>query len=226
MKRFIAILCAFVFCLSFTACDGGESEEIEKLKKEIKELESKLEAYENNDNVKPDDADTDNIDDAIPNIDKDGSFIACIGDSIALDFVEISLLEYCCTEEILPSDTSGVYSYVADEEGEQYWCLVGNLKNTHGEEYDVEDMVAELCFDNKYTYKAHLKADDGGNDFYGNNVKPLDSVKFYIYASVPDEMIEAYSSCTVKFGFNESFSGSYYDDFEDCDYVYKVTIKK
>lgn len=112
---------------------------------------------------------------------------------------------------------------MSDKENEKYFYLKGTLKNISGDSYDSEDIVAQITFDDKYNYNAYLKADDGGNDFYGHVVKPFGVVTYYIYASVPNELIEIYSTCTIKFGFKENFSGSYYDDFDECDYLYQIS---
>jgi hypothetical protein len=149
-----------------------------------------------------------------------------LGDSFSLDFVDITIDEAAWHDALYPSDTSSVYSYVSDEENHSFFALCGTMKNTSGAVYCVEEIVAELVFDDTYTYSAYLRADDGGNDFYGDNVNPLGSVKYYIYASIPDELKESYTSCEVRFGFCENFSGSKYDDFEECDYLFSVTLSK
>ena len=221
MKKLLSVLLAISACLAFASCNAADdNEEIERLKKKIEKLESQLEAYENGE------ADVTEKPSATLRPDKDGFFEVPFNQKVSLEFVEFTIEDSLCTEELTPADTSGVYSYMADNEDEKYFCIYGTLKNLSGEEYDIEDIVSEICFNDKYTYTAHLKADDGDGDFYGNYVKPLGSVTFYIYASVPDEVVNIYESCTVKFGFKEGFSGSYYDDFEECDYLYYVTFNK
>lgn len=148
------------------------------------------------------------------------------GDTISTDFVEMTIESIQNAEALYPTDTSGVYSYMSDQDGEKYFYLKGSLKNIGGNAYSSENIVAEICFDDKYNYRAYLKADDGGNDFYGDYVKPFGSIIYYIYASIPDELLDSYSECTIKFGFKENFKGSYYDDFEECDYLYQITASK
>lgn len=148
------------------------------------------------------------------------------GTSINLDFLEMTVEGASIAEELYPTDTSGVYSYMSDKEGEQYFYLTGNMKNIGGKSYSVENMVVQFCLDDKYNYTGWLKADDGGNDFYGDYVKPFGQVKYYIYSSIPDELMNTYSTCKIRFGFQEEFRGSYYDDFDECDYLYEITISK
>lgn len=148
------------------------------------------------------------------------------GDKISLDFVEMSIDTASISEEIYPTDTSGVYSYKPDQDGEQYFYLSGTIKNTGGSAYSVEDMEIEFVFDDKYTYSGYLIADDGGNDFFGDYVKPFGSVKYYIYSSIPDELISTYSICNIKFAFNDNFDGGYSIEFENSDYLYQITISR
>lgn len=147
-----------------------------------------------------------------------------IGDTITLDFVEMSVLNTDWSSTIKPKDTSSVYSYMSDQDGETYFWISGNIKNTSGEKYDIENIEAEIIFDNRYTYSAYLIATDGYS-FYDNYVNPLKTVKYYIYASVPDEVREMYSTCQIKFGFTDNFAEDYLRlNFEKCDYIYAVEL--
>lgn len=147
------------------------------------------------------------------------------GETLPLDFVEMSVLNSSWSDTIKPTDTSFVYSSMADQDNESYFWISGNLKNISGDKYNVENIVAEINFDEKYNYTAYLIADDGGSDFYGSSVKPMKSVKYYIYASVPDEIKNSYSTAKVIFGFKDKFSGSYYDNLDECDHIYSIQLK-
>lgn len=149
-----------------------------------------------------------------------------LGTQITLDFLEMTFDTVSYAQELKPTDTSSVYSYYADKENEQYFYLSGSIKNIGGAGYSVDNIVSEIVIDNKYTYNAHLIADNGGNDFYGDYVKPFGGVKYYIYASVPDELLNQYSTVTFRFGFKNNFSGSYYDDFDECNYLYQLSAMK
>ncbi len=219
MKKLICICLALCLCLSLVAC--GSDEEVERLEKKLEKAEAKIEELQAQLN-----AATDTTKKPGGSLfDKGGNAKKLnLGDSVKLEFVEFTLQSASWSDTIKPTVTDSFYSYKADEENESYFWLCGTLKNIAGESYDVEDIVAEIVFNDKYTYQAKLIADDGGSDFYGNQVKPLGSVKFYIYASVPDEVRDIYTTATVKFGFNSHFGGSSYDDFEDCEYLYQVNL--
>lgn len=150
-----------------------------------------------------------------------------IGDKIELDFVEIEIEEYGTSDTITPTDTSRGYSYIADVEKEKYYYITGTLKNLSGNTYDVENILVEFVFDEKYTYSGRLAACAWTNSFYGENVKPLGTVKYYIYASIPEELIDSYSTCKISFGFANEFSVSKYSINESsCDHIYSLTIER
>ena len=105
--------------------------------------------------------------------------------------------------------------------------LTGTLKNLSGNTYNVEDILAQMVFDGTYAYNAKLTACAWTNNFFGENVKPLGTVKYYIYASIPDELIDNYEECEIKFGFANEFSVSRYDLVEDnCNYLFTLTAKR
>lgn len=149
------------------------------------------------------------------------------GDTIKLDFVEMSVDTHGVSDTILPTDTSSAYSYISDVENEKYFFIKGTIKNLSGSTYDVEDMVIQMVFDDKYTYNGSLSACAFTNDFFGENVKPLGKVEYYIHSSVPDELIESYKNCTITFAFKTDFAGSKYSlDLDECEYKYKLNISK
>lgn len=127
-----------------------------------------------------------------------------LGETIANDTLEIVIDTASTSQEIKPADTSRVYSYIGDKDGETYFFLTGNLKNIAGVDYDVDELKLDFCFDEKYNYTGRVIIDVGENDFYNTAVKPLQTVKYYMYASIPDEMIESYSTCTVQFAVKDS----------------------
>ena len=149
-----------------------------------------------------------------------------IGDTIALDFVEMTIDSTGVSDTILPVDTSRVYSYISDIENEQYFYVKGTIKNLSGESYDVEDLFAQFVFDDKYTYNAILAACANSNDFYDEYVKPLGTVVYYIHASIPDELIQTYTHCSIVFGFQNEFGGTRYISEDDCDYLFRMNVER
>ncbi|MBO5047539.1 MAG: hypothetical protein J6D19_03910 [Clostridia bacterium] len=148
------------------------------------------------------------------------------GDIIKTNFIEMSINKVSTAQELKPSDTSGAYSYYPDEENETYFFLTGNIKNIGTDSYSVEEMNVQFTFDGKYNYQGFIAADDGGHNFYGDRVKPFGTVKYYMYASIPDELIRSYSTCTIKFAFHENCDYDYSTDFSKYEYLYELTVSK
>lgn len=144
-----------------------------------------------------------------------------IGDSITLDFVEITLDTASWSDTIPPADTRGQQTYLPDTDGETYLWLCGTLKNSAERDYNADGIVAEFLFGG-HTYDAHLIATDNSTGSLGKNVCSLSTVKYYIYTSIPNEIKERYSSCHLLFGFSEEFGGSRFDSFEECAYRYAM----
>lgn len=152
--------------------------------------------------------------------------IVNFGDTITNDFIEMSIESASTSQELNPTDTSGVYSYMSDQDGETYFYILGNIKNVGGDSYSVEDMNIQFTFDDKYNYTGYIAADDGGNDFYGDDVKPLGTVKYYMYVSAPDEIVNSYSTCRVQFAFHENCEYDYKSDFSVYEYCYQIDLSK
>lgn len=235
MKKIISLSIIACICLLMVACGGTVSNDnlqkqleeslakVDELETQLSDAKSKIAELEAKVNTVGDSTSKQQMETE----QKDGEFVHLnLGDSVDLDFVQFTVENASWSDEIKPTDTSSVYSYMPDNENESYFWISGSMKNVSGESYSVEDMTAEIIFDDKYTYTAFLIADDGGNDFYGDYVKPLSSVKYYIYVSAPDEIKDIYSTASVKFGFQNDFEGSYYDEFDECDYLYEVNFHK
>ena len=147
-----------------------------------------------------------------------------LGDTINLDFVDMTIDGTGTADKLVPTDTSKGYSYIADVENEQYYYINGTIKNLSGSNIDVKNIYIQFVFDNKYTYSGQMAACAHTNNFYGESVKPLGTVEYYIYASVPDELIEQYTQCDIIFGFKNEFAGSWFMKESDCEQLYKIVL--
>ena len=149
-------------------------------------------------------------------------------EQITTDFVEIVIDGASSGDEIRPDNPESVYRYMPDQDDEKYVYLYGTIKNVGGESFEFADnMFAELVFDDKYVYSGNITADEGGDFSYiYAYLNPLKSEKFYIIASIPDELEEQYSKVVVKFGFCENFDGPFSIQEDECDYLYSVTVTR
>ena len=247
-KRILALFLAFTMTFILAACNTDNSNDSSDRSDRVEDpfednspsTENNVDSNENQDSDKDESSDNsegnsdntgnkvdsnqDQKDEKDQNEKKEPFTQLHFGDSIVTDFVEMTVETFGTAQELYPTDTSGVYSYYSDKENETYFFLIGTIKNIGGNSYSVEEMNIQLTFDGKYNYTGYIAADDGGNDFYGDVVNPLCSVKYYMYASVPDELINTYTTCTVKFAFQENFEHDYHSDFEKFAYCYTITV--
>lgn len=150
------------------------------------------------------------------------------GETQTLDFVEFTIDGASSGDEIKPANPQNVYTYESDLDGEKYIYIYGTIKNISGDQFEFADnMYAKMTFDDKYNYRASIIADeDGSFSYIYAYLDPLKSERFYIIASVPDEMENQYSKVNVKFGFAENFDGEYNIQEDECDYLYSITVTK
>lgn len=146
-------------------------------------------------------------------------------DVVAKDIVEFRLDETVWMEEILPSNTSGIYSYHEDVEGEVYFVIQGTVKNISGETIETDHgSLMEIKFNDKYKYEPDtLIEDNDGKGFSYGDVRPLSSGRFLIYVSVPNEVKENYESAKLTWSFNDMTDYVGLDD--KCEFSYELNLK-
>lgn len=158
-------------------------------------------------------------DDAVEKVEESKAEVINTGDVIKTEFIEISIGEVSTTNKI--KIQTGAYSSLSSEEataGETLMYLKVNVKSLAGDELDISNgLKAKLLFDDKYNYEARAF----GDDIY--SLSPLSSRDVYIYASVPNEILEQYKECKVKLGFEENLEWSS-DEFEELPYQYELTV--
>lgn len=215
MKKILLVLVTFVLILNLGACKLNNNT-IDTSGEVSDTSENKMDS-ENENNISAEPEETEQKSKAIN-----------FGEQISLDFVEITIDGASSGEEIKPDNPDRVYRYSSDQEGEKYVYLYGTIKNISGNKYEFADnMYAKMTFDDKYNYNANITADEGGTFSYiYAYLDPLKSERFYITASIPDELAEQYKKVEVKFGFAENFDGEYNIQENECDYLYSVTVTK
>lgn len=146
--------------------------------------------------------------------------------SIHLDFMDMELEDPVWLNEVFPSNTSRVYSYLKDIPGETYYVINGTVKNISGEGMDIGNMISKFVFNQKYKYFGDTKGESAidGNDFYDDYVKPLETKKFIIVVSVPDEIKNNYTGCNIELGFDNQFHNNSYTSIEEVENKYKLSF--
>ena len=181
MKKTAALIFALILLLGLTACTGKD-ENAEYYKKQIAALEQRIEELEQQlSGGVP-------VADGTGNEKLPGKAVITLGQKVTIEDVLEFTINTCSWEDkILPSDTSGTYSYKADTEDETYLVLKGTLTNLNGNSFDVQYIQdSEICINDKYTFSVLMDAEDKDGKGFGNAVKPLQTVDLVIYASVSD----------------------------------------
>lgn len=156
--------------------------------------------------------------------------VLTIGDTIQTDYVCLTLEKSDSASEIRSGTSQyGSYSYYTSDNGDPYFYLFGTFKNLNGTPVDIRNMYLQFCFDETYNYRGEVAGVSNASNGFINDVSPLAEVNYYIYTAVPQELIDTFSTCTIKIGFTENFDYKVIDvndlpKFENCDDVFFVTI--
>ena len=126
-----------------------------------------------------------------------------LGEEIATDDYTFTVGSYSWVENIYPPDTSNGYTYHKGEEGKHYFLFRGTFKNTAASKVALDDISeASFVFNGKYTYDGTVEftASDANmfNQYY---VDPLETVELYLYAQVPDELMDGFDTVELTWDF-------------------------
>ncbi len=153
-----------------------------------------------------------------------------IGDTVETDYCRMTLDKYDSGMEITSgTGQSGSYRYYTSENGDPYFYIFGSFKNLSGKPVDIRNIYVQMCFDGTYNYRGEIS---GVSDAIGNfitDVSPLAEVNYYIYAAVPQELIDSYKTCEIKVGFTENFDYKVIDvndlpQFKMCDDIFTIVL--
>lgn len=159
-----------------------------------------------------------------------GDTVVKMGDTIETDYFSMSLEGYDSDTEIRSGSSQyGTYSYYKSDNGDPFFYVYGALKNLGGKPVDVRNIYVQFCFDGKYNYKGTVDGFSGDHSDFIRDVSPLASVNYYMYASVPQELINSFTTCTVRVGFTRNFDYKVVDvnelpKFENCDDVFCIEM--
>ncbi len=232
MKRLLSLLLVFIMVLSLCACGNSTNTsldeelmaQIEELQQENKELKEEIQKLQNSDNTI-----SDNINTKEPIEEKTDTVTVSLGNSFDVgEVMSVTLISSEWCEEILPSNTSDVYSYYKDVEGEKFFVIHGEVKNLSGESIDIQYAgEAKMLVNGKYKLSAQMETEESdGTSFYGS-IKPLQTLPLIIYASASDEVYETCNDIEVTFSLvtDEAKLGYFYDE-EYPHSTFTITLSK
>lgn len=219
-KRILTLILAATMVFSLTACGGSKDSEDNKKNEEIVHNDAK------EDEVKEEEPAT-----VEPTV-------ITVGDTIKVDFAEITFEETGIAADIKQSIKTGNVTRISGPEpvaGQQYIYLRGTIKNIATEELPVFDFFAGEFKLDDYCYAVSANEcnvlDGEGSTEQG--VPPLTTYNFTMYAAVPNELVEKYTSSSFRFGFYDMFDNEELAKnraFEDdpislCPYYYSMDLK-
>lgn len=161
-----------------------------------------------------------------------------IGETISLDFVELTFNEMFIEKDITQSITTGNVTRMfgpEPEDGKKFIALRGTIKNIAKESLPVFDFfLGEFDIDG---YKYEISANDcdvfTSNGETETSVDPLTTLDFIMYASIPDELADNHTAISYRIGFYDMFDNlelSKYRSFEEdpisfSTYQYSLKLK-
>lgn len=157
-------------------------------------------------------------------------FIEIFLDSeIPLEFVNMNFYSFSWLNEIYPSNISGSHAYLPERGGEEFLVLSGNIKNISGDTLGVTyNSEINFVFDDKYTYSGSFTLETiGGTGVSDWSLRPLEEKRFHIYVSLPNEIVNTYSTGIIQLGFNNDFgSTSSSGGPQSCTYKYQLNFNR
>lgn len=231
MKKLLSLLLIFALLAGLVGCSGGAvseledqideyKKEIKELKQQIRELEEQLAVYAPGKTPVQEGTGADSP--APP-----ASGALTLGQTVTIaDVMEFTLTSWAWEDEILPSNTSGTYSYKGDREDETYLVIRGTFTNLNGNTYSIDYLhESELLLNGKYSFDVHMDCEEpDGTGF--SSTKPLQTVNFVIYASVSDGAKDIFENATVTLHIlsDPSRTEYFFDRDDDSHNTYTVTL--
>lgn len=146
-----------------------------------------------------------------------------VGESISAEGIEMTFTESGFSDDIrVTSASSGIRitSGPSPEDGKEFFYLKGTLKNT-GKEEIRPAIGGTVTLDG---YKYDIAVDTiSANGSPCLSIEPLDTVTILIFAHIPAELSQSFSSGEMIFGFNDNFAAV---DITNCDHLYSVAASR
>lgn len=223
-------ICCLIICLCmiFALCSCGTNTnvselegKIEALEKENQELRNKIAQLQGD--MIDDEANTENKDKNSSEKTVQLKTPFSVGNIMN---ITLNSTEWC--DKILPSNTSGAYSYMGDKENEKYFVIHGKIESLASENFDINySNETELLINGKYKVSAKMETEESdGTSFYGS-IKPLQTLNFVIYASVSDTLYNQWENISVsmKIANNEEDLNGFFDSSTKYD-SFNISFQK
>jgi hypothetical protein len=149
-----------------------------------------------------------------------------LNESITNGALDFTLTSSEWLEEINPPTIDGVYSYMADNEGETYFVIHGKCKSNYAtSDYFWGFMKMQLIYDEKFKYTgtANIISADGTD--MDSTIKPLQEGDFLIFFSVPDSVKNGTGTLTANIAIGDG-EHSIEDDGSNAVGLYQISFAR
>lgn len=206
MKRAIAFILLAIMTLSFVGCAAFVSKQGAEIDDDGHKSAGDVFVDLSNDNMKEPDT--------VPAASQNDSIQLNQAFSVG-EIMEITLNSYEWNDRVLPSDTSGFYSYLDSGEGETFFIVRGTLKSFAGNSFDIKYCSeATITINEKYIFNARMELESNDHTGFYGSVKPLQTLNLVIYGSISDEVMDVAENIQVNFSIvsDEEALKYFYDD--------------
>lgn len=139
------------------------------------------------------------------------------GDVIENESIIMSIETAEIKKELKYQHSSSFSTSMFIEEGKQAFCLMGNIENVGGNEIDGWAFSGTLVIDDKYNYDLRM--------WCPSDLEPLVETPYFLYAEIPEKLVDSYTTATFTFGFNNDFETTF-GETEDLDNLFTITVSK
>lgn len=126
-----------------------------------------------------------------------------VGDIIKANGIEITIKKIELTYDVLPDDTSGLYTHYASDKGNVYIHIDTDVKNTAKQNLPCDEIMSVTAdYNNGYKYYSHVIPEDSVTGFtYSSitSIKPLKTLGVRFLIDCPDEVDKSDNPLILKF---------------------------
>ena len=144
---------------------------------------------------------------------------------MTLEKAGMSNIIYSSIEEI-----SGWHHYYEPEPGETFYYLFGSFTNNASGPLDMRHIYAEFIIDDNLHYAGNSAGVRQGSSDFITDLNAAATCKYYIYGSIPSQIVKKANSIVLKLGFTSDFNNKFVSNgglplFDHCDEVHEVILK-
>ena len=170
-----------------------------------------------NNNTKTNNSNNSTINNPISSGDNEKMKKIKVGDTITTNSFVIKIKKIEFSYDVLPDDTSGIYTHYESDNGNVYINIDADIKNTGKQNLQCDNIGEVIAnYNDGYTYKSFTVPEDSQTGFtYANitSIKPLETLGVHFLIECPQEVEE--SNKTVEISMN----------FENDKYTYLYNMK-